>query len=96
MKFSHDWPKFSNHRFTTIRKDDGYYRTGRKYLCRTPTKTFYAKIVHMRHIRKEDITEEIAQADADTDKESLIKLLERFYGRDYDGFVLTTLEKVNG
>jgi hypothetical protein len=50
----------------------------------------------MQHIRKEDITEEIALADADTDKESLIKLLNKFYGKDYDGFVLITMERVNG
>jgi len=95
MKFSQDWTKLSQPRFTTIRKSGGYYRVGRKYLCETPTTRFYAKVVHMRYILKQDITEDIAQADADTDKESLIKLLNRFYGKDYDGFVLMTLERVN-
>ena len=96
MKFSHNWTKLSKHQFTTIRKAGGYYRVGRKYLCETPITTFYAKVIHMQHIRKEDITEEIAQADADMDRESLIKLLNRFYGKEYDGFVLMTLERLNG
>jgi hypothetical protein len=61
MKFSQDWSKLSRPRFTTIRKSGGYYRVGRKYLCETPTTRFYAKVIHMQHILKQDITEEIAQ-----------------------------------
>ena len=50
----------------------------------------------MQHILKQDITEEIAQADADTYKEGLIKLLDIFYGENHNGFVLITMERVDG
>lgn len=96
MKFSHNWSKLTKPRFTTIRKAGGYYRVGRKYLCETPTSKFYAKVIHMQHMLKQDITEEIAQADADMDKEGLIKLLDKFYGANYNGFVLITMERMDG
>jgi hypothetical protein len=96
MKFSQDWSKLSRPRFTTIREASGYYRIGRKYLCETPTTRFYAKIIHMHHLHKLEITEEIALADGETDKEGLIKRLDRFYSKDYDEFVLITMERVDG
>ena len=49
----------------------------------------------MQHILKQYITEDIAQADADMDRESLIKLLNKFYNTSYDGFVLITMERLD-
>ena len=45
---------------------------------------------------KKDITEELAQSDADCSREELIAMLEGWYGKEFDNFVLLTFEKEAG
>lgn len=45
-------------------------------------------------MEKAHISEQLAQNDADCSKEELIAMLEKWYGKKFDDFVLLTLEKV--
>ena len=82
MKFSKDYTKLDHPIFTTIRQNRGYYKNGQRIKITTPTKQFFAEIVSIRNLKLYDITENIARADADCTKESLIKLM-KFYYKDY-------------
>ena len=95
MKFSKNWSKLFWGTFTTIRKYGDYYKLGYAYPIETPTKTFYAEVVSTRRIKKEDITETIALRDADMSRDDLIKLLERFYGAEFNDFILVTLMSID-
>jgi len=93
MKFSKDYSKLDKPIFTTIRKYPGYM-VGQVLTINTPTKKFMAKVTHATWMNKALITEELAHSDADCSREELIAMLEKWYGKVFDDFVLLTLEKV--
>jgi hypothetical protein len=93
MKFSKDYSKLDKLIFTTIRKGSNYYRIHSICKIKTPTREFKAMIVAKETIEKEDITEELAQSDADCSKVELIAMLEKWYGKEFDDFVLLTLQQ---
>ena len=95
MKFSKNCSKLKNNRFTTIRKNTGYYHFGQRLWIDTLLESFPAEIIHcVFPFRKEDITEQIAQMDADCSKEELIKILETWYGKDFNNFVFLELRRL--
>jgi hypothetical protein len=91
--FSHQYSKLSKDVFTTIRKSTGYYSRGQLVSIKTPKDSFFGKVVDLKEIKKDDITEELAMSDADTTREKLIELLEKWYGKIFDNFVLLTIQK---
>lgn len=93
MRFSKDYSKLDNDRFTTIRRRGTYYISGRIVNVVTPTKKFKAEVLMVESITKEDITEELAQKDADCSRAELIKMLERWYGKSFNRFELIHLKK---
>lgn len=88
MKFTKEHSKLRNISFTTIRKNTGYYRVGNIYTIITPSERFKARIQSAKPITKADISDSIALADADMSAENLRKMLEKWYGKKYDNFVL--------
>ncbi len=93
MKFSHEYKKLSQDYFTTIRKNTNWYKVGRIYQIETPKQNFKVKVISSYPISKFEINDQLAQSDADMDAEGLIALLEKFYGKTFDDFVLLTLER---
>lgn len=93
MKFSKDYSKLDQNIFTTIRKMSTYYRVGDSYKIKAPTKEFRAIVVGWWPMKKAHISEQLAQDDADCSKAELIAMLEKWYGKKFDDFVLLTLKK---
>ena len=93
MKFSKDYSKLDRKAFTTIRKNNGFYKVGQSVQIQTPTRTFRAKTFQIDKISKEKITDVIARFDADCSKEELVKMLENWYGKNYNDFVIIGLRK---
>ena len=93
MKFSKDYSKLDKPIFTTIRKNTGYYRIKNVYGIHTPTKEFLGRVIITEPLNKNSITEKIAQEDADCSKAELIAMLEKWYGKQFDDFILLTLAK---
>jgi len=93
VKFSREYQKLKNKRFTTIRKNSGYYRLGGTYKIVSPTETFKVAVIGLRPITKKEITDEFALPDADCTAVELIKMLEKWYGKTYDDFVILRLER---
>lgn len=91
MIFTKEHRKLKNTFFTTIRKNTGYYRTGRTYTIVTPSERFKATVQSAKPITKADISDSIALADADMSAENLRKMLEKWYGKKYDDFLLMRL-----
>ncbi len=91
MKFSKDYSKLNCRIFTTIRKNLGYYKEGTVISIRTLNDTFSAEILSIRKIQKHNITEIIAMRDAECSKKKLINMLESWYGKSYNDFILITL-----
>lgn len=91
MRFTKEHSKLKNTFFTTIRKNTGYYRLGRTYTIVTPSERFKARVQSAKPIRKADISDSLALVDADISAENLRKMLERWYGKKYDDFVLMRL-----
>lgn len=94
MKFSKEWIKLDNDIFTTIRKNTGFYTFGKKYKIITPSREFFAELIGIQLLKKENITDQIAWVDASCSKEELIVMLEKWHGKEFDDFVLMTLRKV--
>lgn len=94
MRFSKEYSKFKKKEFTTIRKNTGFYKLGNIYQVITPLQRFKARMISHRRLRKFDITEEFAQSDADCSRAELIAMLEKWYGKKFDDFVLLYLERV--
>jgi len=94
IRFSKDYSKLGSLFFSTIRKASPYYRIGAIHKIKTPTTEFKAQIVAGEIIGKGQISEELAQSDADCSKEELIAMLERWYGREFNDFVLFSLKRV--
>ncbi len=93
MWFSKNYLKLNQNIFTTIRKNTGYYKLGNIYKIKTPTKEFKARLIEHRKIDKNYITEQLAQNDADCSRAELIAMLEGWYGKKCDDYVLLILEK---
>ncbi len=97
MKFSKDYSKLDSRIFTTIRKNTRYNRvlgnTGSSILIMTPTKQFWAYIIAKNKIKKKQFTEKLARTDADCSKAELIAMLEKWYGKEFDDFLLITFMK---
>ncbi len=91
MKFTKEHSKLKNTSFTTIRKNTGYYRLGNTYIVITPSERFKVRVQSAKPIKKADISDSIALADADMSAEDLRKMLKKWYGKKYDDFVLMTL-----
>lgn len=94
MKFFKQRSKLKYPVFTTIRQNKGYYQPGKIIKIQTPGLEFYAEVVGIRFITKDDITNTIAQRDADCSKEVLIELLNKFYKEKSNDLILITLMKV--
>ena len=97
MKFSKDYSKLDSRIFTTIRKNTHHNRllgnTGNKIKIQTPTKEFRAYLIAKNKIKKKQITEKLARSDADCSKAELIAMLEKWYGKKFDDFLLITFMK---
>ena len=98
MKFSKNYSKLSKAYFTTIRKNTGMYKKGKIYKINTPNEYFYVKVICKTPIKKEDITEDLSIRDADCSKSELIGMLEKWYGKKFNDFVLIEMirESVSG
>lgn len=94
MKFSKDYSKFERKTFTSIRKNTRHYRVlgnlGKGLKIQTPTKEFRAYIIEKRELKKSQITEKLARSDADCTKAELVAMLEKWYGKEFDDFLLLT------
>jgi len=93
MKFSKFYEKLGWVIFTTIRKNTGNYKLGNVYTINIPEGgKFKAKVIGYLPIKKKDITDDLARTDADVNtKEELIKILENWYGKNFDDYALITL-----
>lgn len=96
MRFSKDYSKLDNPIFTTIRKNTKHYRLGagtEGCKIQTPTRQFKAYLIEIKTLKKKQITEKLAHSDADCSKTELIAMLEKWYGKKFDDFLLLTLKK---
>jgi len=94
MKFTSEYSKLKKQKFTTIRKNRGYYKVGANYLIGTPEQTFIAQVIDIQAITKSQITDELALDDADCTANELKNKLETWYGKQYDNFILLTLRRM--
>lgn len=94
MKFSKQYSKLSYPVFTTIRQNKEDYQAGQIINIDTPKGTFKAEILSIRELFIEDITENMAQIDADCSRQDLIDLLKSFYEENIDDLILLTLVKI--
>jgi hypothetical protein len=88
MKFSHEYSKLKKTEFTTIRQNKRFYKEKQTVFCDTPKQQFSAFITKIERIKKKDITEELAQSDADCSRADLIQMLVDWYGPVYDNFIV--------
>ena len=93
IRFSKNYSKLDIEAFTTIRKASPYYRIYSINKIKAPTKEFTAQIIEKEGIRKQDISDDLAHSDADCSRDELITMLEEWYGKEFDDFVLLTLER---
>ena len=93
MKFSKQYEKLSDTVFTTIRKNNGFYNLWRTYSITTPQNKFRATIIGLTPIKKLDIFNALSLYDAECDKYSLCDMLEKWYGKKHDDYVLITMIK---
>ena len=93
MRFTKEYYKLSNTVFTTIRKNTGFYKVGKVCQIRTPKQEFQATVIKITPLKKKDITPYIANRDAEVTPFELIKKLEKWYGKEYDDFVLIRLAR---
>jgi len=91
MIFTKHYHKLNWFFFTTIRKNTGKYKLGNIYTMNTPTTKFKAKVIGLLPIKKKDITDDLARIDAEETKEGLIRMLDGWYGKKFDDYVLMTL-----
>jgi len=94
MKFSKQYSKLKKPIFTTIRKNTGFYIRNQVVNIETPTEKFKAKIEWIEKITKEELTNRFSKSDADCSKEELIKMLEKWYGKKYNDFIILTLKRI--
>ncbi|GAH73572.1 unnamed protein product [marine sediment metagenome] len=94
MIFTHEYSILKKKIFTTIRRNTGFYKVGHSYQVHTPEQTFKAKVIKSKAISKLEIDDSLAQSDADMNAVDLILLLDKWYGKKFDDFVLLTLRKL--
>ena len=95
MIFTKEHSKLENTYFTTIRKNTGYYQVGNTYTVITPSEKFKVRVQSIVPLKKSDITDGIALADADMIADELRLMLESWYGKQYDDFILLRLVRRN-
>lgn len=93
MKFTHEYSILKKKVFTSIRKNTGFYKIGHIYQINTPEQDFSAKVIKSEAISKFEIDDSLAQSDADMTAKELVALLDKWYGKTFDDFVLLTLER---
>lgn len=93
MKFTESYEKLGWVIFTTIRKNTGRYKLSNIYTMITPNARFKAKVIGICPIKKKEVTDDLASVDLDVGhtKENLVDMLEHWYGKDFDDYVLITL-----
>ena len=91
IRFSSDWEKLGWTIFTTIRKNTGSKKIGQVHTIKTPSRKFKAKVIGLYPIKKEEITDDLAFIDADMTRAGLIRMLETWYGKEFDDYILITL-----
>ncbi|GAH80983.1 unnamed protein product [marine sediment metagenome] len=96
MIFTHEYSILKNKIFTTIRRNTNFYKVGHSYQVHTPEQSFKAKVIKSEAISKLDINDSLAQSDADMSAVNLVALLDKWYGKTFDDFVLLTLERLDG
>jgi len=94
MVFTHEYSILKKKVFTTIRRNTSFYKIGHSYQVHTPEQSFKARVIKSKAISKFEIDDSLAQSDADMSAVDLILLLDRWYGKTFDDFVLLTLEKL--
>ena len=94
IRFSKDYSKLSRGTFATIRKVSNHYAIRSIHTIKTPTRKFKAQIIAGEAILKKNITDGLARLDADCSRSELIAMLEKWYGKSFDDFVLLTLERI--
>jgi len=95
MIFTHEFSILKKKIFITIRKNTNFYKIGHSYQVHTPEQNFKAKVIKSKAISKLKINDSLARSDADMSAVDLILLLDRWYGKTFDDFVLLTLEKIS-
>lgn len=93
MKFSKEYNKLSYPVFTTIRQNKGYYKQGQTIKVYTPKQEFMVEILSIVCITKKQMTDTISHLDAECSREYLLSMLERWYGKNADEYILLTLGK---
>ena len=97
IKFSQDYSKLNDRVFTTIRRYDRY-KVGETVSVKTPTKKFYALILHKFKCFAKELHEEFLCYDTDTENlVEAIKVLNSFYKKpinDYEKLTILILKKV--
>ena len=94
MIFTHEYSILKKKIFTSIRRNTGFYKVGHSYQIHTPEQAFKAKVIKAEAISKFEMDDSLAQSDADMSAVDLILLLDRWYGKVFDDFVLLTLRKI--
>lgn len=94
MIFTHEYSILKKKIFTSIRRNTNFYKVGHSYQIHTPKQNFKAKVIKVKLISKFEIDDSLAQSDADMSAVDLILLLDRWYGKAFDDFVLLTLRKL--
>lgn len=95
MIFTHEYSILKKKIFTTIRKNTHFYKIGHSHQIHTPEQNFKARVIKSKAISKFEIDDSLARSDADMSAGELILLLDRWYGKTFDDFVLLTLEKIS-
>lgn len=95
MKCAKHYSKFSSRlgSFTEIRRNLNDYGVGSLIKITTPRTTFEATVTKRQMIRRPEITEELALADADCSRDELLTNLDEWYGTEVNRFLLLTLER---
>ena len=91
MRFTKNYEKLNRALFTTIRKNTKMYKLGNIYEIQTPNFKLYAKIIGRYPITKIQITDKLAMADAECSRDQLVQMLDKWYGKDFDDYILITL-----
>ena len=95
MIFSKHYSKLDRDVFTTIRRNTGYYRPAQIIFCQVKgeRQEIKASILSVVPIKKSEITDALAQADADCSRTELLAMLTDWYGSACDDYVLIRLRK---
>lgn len=80
IKFTHDYPKLDDEKFTTIRRYGGRYKVGEVYEVKAPSQRFIAFLVSKEKKTLEEMSTAFLCYDTNTaNREEAIKVLNSFY-----------------